>query len=355
MPEIFTSNFDELLELARRQIHRTGKIRHFHGRLPLAWTGVSPLRDPPVVTTRDYQAAEAKRYVELAKTLRTRFVVLLGLSLADPNLARLISNQARDCWGLISATPRGLSQEGEALRVTLLRRFWAPQGINVVAIQSHEELPAFLLHLRRRVEENVRGRSLDAVGETAWKAQARFDFRRLSEQLDAQQLLLDGISAVRDSSPALRRDRTLQAGLFLIRGDGWLEMACRTDESADDIVSSSRRSLYAGADRPWGAAGYAMATGNTLTTAASGSAYDRNVPDENLYSWQLERAQRRRLPPAEIVCRPVHVTYGRRHTPVGVAFLTTRSSDALTQLPDLEIARISAILQASFERMMASP
>jgi hypothetical protein len=79
MPEVFTSNYDDLLEDAKKALGRSGRVRHFHGRLPQRWAGTTKLGDPPVVTSRDYMAAEdERRYERLAEALPDKTVLLLA-------------------------------------------------------------------------------------------------------------------------------------------------------------------------------------------------------------------------------------------------------------------------------------
>ncbi len=174
MADLFTSNYDDLLEDAKQALDRGGRVRHFHGKLPQRWNGKTVLSNPPVVTSRDYMAAEERqRYVRLAAALRNKTVLLVGFSLYDPNLTRIIRNEASDCRALIVASPKETGNpRQQVLRIELLRRFWNGLNVAVTAIEAYEELPAFFLAMRTEIAR-LDNRPLARIGSRALNASVK--------------------------------------------------------------------------------------------------------------------------------------------------------------------------------------
>jgi hypothetical protein len=250
MPNVFTSNYDELLEVAKRGLKRSGRVRHFHGRLPQDWTDTR-LADPPVVTARDYAQAEGRgRYERVAGELADKTALLVGFSLADPNLTRLIRENARDCRALVIASPGDLTTSEQRLRLDLLGRFWLGLGIRVTAIEAHEELPAFLLALRREIL-HLEGRSLATIGEDALRTGTTASLSTWAGIRDWRDKLEAAVVAAKDVAPELRRDRTLRAGFYSVGRDGYLAHAVHSATTRRSIERPVRR-LLAEDVRPWG-------------------------------------------------------------------------------------------------------
>ncbi len=350
MRNVFTSNYDDLLEDAKRALNRSGRVRHFHGRLPQSWGRATRLYDPPVVTSRDYFAAEdERRYERLAAALRDKTVLLVGLSLSDPNLARIIRNEARDCRAILVASSGGLDRSQQSLRLGLLRRFWRGLNINVTAIDTYEQLPAFLLALRREVAQQ-RGRSLSEVGSIALRASViESPFTWPGARLWRARLR-DAVVAAKAVAKSVRGDRTLRAGFYAIARDRFLEHVVSSAMTRDSYARWPRRRLLAEDLKPWGAAGYAFAAGVPIASASTGSAFDRNVPERDLIAWQAQRAHQGRLPAASVLCVPAWVRYDRRLVPIGVLYFSSGRGAAFDDREEAEELR--AVLQLTLSAMI---
>lgn len=287
MPDAFTSNYDDLLEDAKQALGRSGRVRHFHGRLPQGWPGDTRLGDPPVITSRDYMAAEgAERYTRFEAALRDKTVLLVGFSLADPNLAGIIRSTARDCHAVVVASPKQLPPAQQRLRLNLLRRYWQGLNISVTAIEAREELGAFLLALRRRIMER-QGRTFAALASNALRASAIEDPWTWTGARELREALRDAVVAAKAVTPGVRGDATLAAGFYAIEPDGLLAHVVGSKTTQNSFAKWPRRRLIAEDSRPWGAAGYSYAAGVPVSSSATGGAFDRNVPEDQLRSWQL--------------------------------------------------------------------
>lgn len=356
MPDTFTSNYDELLEEAKRSLGRAGRIRHFHGRLAQDWTGTTRLADPPVITSRDYLAADGrKRYERLQAAMRDKTVLLVGFSLSDPNLARVIRDAARDCRALVVASPGALTPNQQALRLDLLLRYWRGLNVEVTAIEAYEELPAFLLSLRREVLR-LRGESLDAEGSRALKASIRAPFTTWRGVREWRDALRNAVTAAKYVAPGVERDPSLRAGFFAIDAEGYLNHSVSSSSTRSSMTLPQRR-LYAGDDGPWGAAGYAFSAGVPVSSAASGPAFDRNVPGPSLLAWQAERSSQNRLPAASVLCVPAWARYNRRLVPIGVTYFSSSRATAFDDRTDAEELRwiLSQTLDSMIEANRTVP
>lgn len=350
MRDVFTSNFDDLLEDAKSELGRSGRVRHFHGRLPQTWAGVTRLGDPPVVTSRDYFAAESqRRYERLATVLRNKTVVLVGFSLSDPNLARIIRDQALDCRAVVVASPAELTPDQQKIRLGLLRRYWSGLNISVDAIEAHEELPAFLFTLRRRILER-QGQSMTVFGERALREGAKYDPRTWAGAREWRAALRDAVSAAKAIADAVRGDRSLRAGFYAIEGTGELVHLISSQSTQRSYARWPRRRLGADEARPWGAAGYCYAAGVPITSSATGAAFDRNVPEDQLLAWQTQRASQNRLPASSVLCVPAWVRFKGRLMSVGVLYFSSRRGAAFDGPAEGE--KLQEVLQLTLKIMI---
>jgi hypothetical protein len=350
MPDVFTSNYDDLLEDAKQALGRSGRIRHFHGRLPQDWTGTTRLGDPPVVTSRDYMVAEAHdRYSRFAGALANKTALLVGFSLTDPNLARIIHSQARDCRAILVASPGPLNEAQQGLRLDLLEKYWLGLNIAVTAIEAHEELPAFLLALRREVLRR-RGRSLSRVGDRALRAGAVHSPWTLAGAYHWRAALKEAVVAAKAVAANLIGDRSLRAGFYAIADDGFLEHLVSSESTRQFYEGWPRRRLKADDPQPWGAAGYCYAAGVPISSAATGAAFDRNVPEADLLEWQGQRARQGRLPAASVLCVPAWIRHDRSLVPSGVLYFSSRRGGAFERSADDEPLRL--LLQLTLEAMI---
>ena len=340
MPDIFTSNYDDLLEDAKQALPRAGRIRHFHGRLPQAWAGTTNLFDPPVVTSRDYAAAAEStlRYTGIMEALKNKTALLVGFSLSDPNLIRIIHSHARDCRAVVVASRGELTPAQQRLRLDLLRQYWQGLKIGVSAIEAHEELPAFLLALRRGVLRR-RGQSPAALADRALRATVLDSPLTWAGAQKWRHALKQAVGAAKHAAPTLRRDTTLRAGFYAMEADGYLTHLVSSDSTKESYNSWPRRRLKADDPRPWGAAGYCWAAGVTIASSATGGAFDRNVPNQDLIEWQQQRAAQDRLPASSVLCVPAFVRYDRALAEVGVLYFSSRIGEAFDAPAETKLLR----------------
>jgi hypothetical protein len=350
MPEVFTSNYDDLLEQATRALGRPGPVTHFHGLVPQRWNGKSKLAEPPVVTSRDYMEAPIQdRYLSVSAALSNKTALLVGFSLTDPNLARIIHGRARDCRALLVATPGTLNDAQQALRLDLLQRYWLGLNIAVTAIEAHEELPAFLLALRREILIKE-GRTLSETGVDALATSVIHDPWTLDGAYHWRTALTNAVRAGKTVASSLSGDRSLRAGFYAIAKDGFLEHLVSSDSTAISYARWPRRRLKADDPRPWGAAGYCFAAGVRIASSATGAAFDRNVPEDLLLQWQRERTKQGRLPAASVLCVPAWVRHNAAFMPIGVVYFSSRRGSAFDAQADAE--RLRLVLQLTLAGMI---
>jgi hypothetical protein len=352
MPNVYTSNYDDLLEDAKQALGRSGRVRHFHGRLPQGWGGTSRLGDPPVVTARDYMAAEDRnRYKLIANALVDKTVLLVGFSLSDPNLTRIIHDQAHDCRAILVASRADLGDAQQALRLDLLRRYWSGLNISVTAIGAHEELPAFLLALRREVFRR-QGTSFSGLGVSALGDSPTLNPGTWAGAREWRDRLQDAVVAGKAIAQGVSGDKSLRAGFYAIGEDGYLEHVVGSSTTRRSYRSWPRRRLKADDPRPWGAAGYCYAAGVPITSAASGAAFDRNVPESDLVAWQRQRASQGRLPASSVLCIPAWVRYSQCLVAVGVLYFSSQRGAAFDEPGDAE--KLQSVLRLTLEAMIQS-
>lgn len=350
MPDVFTSNYDDLLEDAKKALSRSGRIRHFHGRLPQKWSGASRLGNPPVITSRDFMAAEEeRRYEPFASALRDKTALLVGFSLADPNLARIIRSHATDCRAILVASAGNLTFSQQKLRLALLQRFWHGLKISVTAIEAHEELPAFLLALRREVLLK-QGRSLSELGDRALQASTANNPWTWRGAREWRTTLKDAVAAAKAIAPGVRGDRSLRAGFYAIVRDGDLVHLVGSETTKYSYESWPRRRLKVDLPQPWGAAGYSYAAGVPISSSATGASFDRNVPEAELIAWQDQRAAQKRLPASSVLCIPAWIRYRRSLVCVGVLYFSSRRSTAFEQGGDAE--QLRSVLEVTLAAMI---
>ena len=350
MPEVFTSNYDDLLEDAKTSLGRSGRVRHFHGRLPQKWSKATRLADPPVVTSRDYLAAEeGKRYDRVAAALREKTALLIGISLADPNLVRVVRSHANDCRAILVATRGALTDEQQTLRLDLLRRYWQGLNVSVTAVEAYEEVPAFLRELRHEVAE-LEGRSQREFEVRALAATARYEPQSWSGAREWRTALRDAVAAAKSVAQGVRGDASLSAGFYAITADGHLEHLVGSTTKRDTYHAWPRRRLLADDARPWGAAGYCYAAGVAIASSSAGAAFDRNVPDASLIEWQRQRADQGRLPASAVLCIPAWVRFERALANIGVLYFSSHRSWAFENREEAEALR--AVLQLTLATMI---
>jgi hypothetical protein len=294
-------------------------------------------------------ADEAKRYERLTAALRDKTVVLVGFSLADPNLTKIIRDQARDCRAVVVASPGNLTRAQQKLRLDLLRRYWRGLNVAVTAVEAHEELPAFLLAVRRIVLAK-KGRAYSALGREALERTALSRVTDWGGAREWRTALHDAVVAAKTITEAVNGDRSLRAGFYAIEDSEDLVHVVSSQTTQRAFDRWPRRRLRADANRPWGAAGYSYAAGVPIASSALGPAFDRNVPEDELLNWQQERATQRRLPASSVLCVPAWVRYRGRLVSVGVMYFSSARGAAFDDRADAEELR--SVLQLTLGTMI---
>ena len=170
------------------------------------------------------------------------------MSLADPNLMRLI-NRSADCRALVVATPGSLASEDQGIRLEMLERYYNGLGIRTVAIEAYEEVPAFLLELRRQVAV-ISGTSLADAGVSAFAYGARripadwntrTSWAAIREWRNA---LKDAVGAAKRLVPSLSGDASLRAGLYLVDEQGMLTHVVHSELPPVSVWRSSPKAPF---------------------------------------------------------------------------------------------------------------
>jgi len=221
--------------------------------------------------------------------------------------------------------------------------------ISVTAIEAHEELPAFLLALRREVLAR-QGQSISALGEQALRATATNDPRTWPGAREWRTALKDAVAAAKAIALGVRGDRSLRAGFYAIVSDGDLEHLIGSQTTRLSYANWPRRRLKADDPRPWGAAGYCYAAGVAISSSATGAAFDRNVPRYELIAWQDQRAAQKRLPASSVLCVPAWVKYRKSLVSVGVLYFSSSRSTAFELHGDAE--QLKSVLRLTLADMI---
>jgi len=248
----------------------------------------------------------------------------------------------------VVATPGRLSGKQQRLRLDLLRRYWQGLNIQVSAIEAHEELPAFLLALRRSVLRR-RGQRPAALADRALRASVVHSPWTWNGARSWVSTLQQAVLAAKSAAPSLKGDSTLRAGFYAMADDGYLThlVSSQTTRVSYDWP---RRRLKADDELPWGAAGYCWAAGVPIASVSSGGAFDRNVPERELLKWQAQRADQGRLPALSVLCVPAFVRFDRALVATGVLYFSSRRSAAFESQDETRLLR--RVLEIAFQTMI---
>lgn len=334
---LYTFNFDGLLEEAMRELgsrHSVARARrqpseifHLHGKLLRNGEREGAI----VLSERDFHhvANEPALEDELASVFTRNDVLLVGLSLADPRLRRLLLSRrrmgsSRNKVFLLREVSRGEPGADISTRLShgLVRRyepaFWDDWDLDVGFLSRRELLPVHLRCIRL-------GESLSDWVKLGVRflERASTDFHRLEEPSVQRgiRLLLHDVRGLVEDRFGASRDEGIGIGAFVPRGDGTLKLAFRlrareTPDSPPDGDSRRRRTLrIASWDRIQGAAGHAFAYGVPLMASKGSGFINANFPEAMQREWRATRSFR------TILCIPV--LDSRNWVPIGVVYLTS--------------------------------
>ena len=173
---VYTLNYDDILESAMEEIEgqrprsltegtpKELSVVHLHGLLPLDGLPESEKEEQIILSEKDYLATEGSWADERLEGLfdnKETDVVLLGMSLRDPRLRRLLHRRAQSAGGAGGTVYAILSEsdieeEVGALATRRARRmvanqiapYWEAWDIEVIWVTNHEFIPSLLRRIR---------------------------------------------------------------------------------------------------------------------------------------------------------------------------------------------------------------
>lgn len=357
---VWTTNYDDLLEEAarlngieakpidpdRRQTADKLLVAHLHGFLaPLGRQSGhrSPDHATVVLAEDDYHAIASSvadwTNLGLYRLFEEHRVLILGMSLGDPNLRRVLSTLPEQDPG---ETPRHFAvmasisadQIGPK-RVRPLARgkfaddandfrrwYWRRRGVEIIELPDYESLSSFLVRLRY---ESFGG----APGEL-WTEGARVGYRAVEPwreecQGEARFYLERVVEALNDDFGQQGPSEIVEVGIFLIKPDGLtLELVFRG--GGGKRAEPGGRTFSADPDDPVGLAGRVFVSGDVVRVAREDPLHDYGSESAGGTSSPSYRG---------IISGPV-VDWQAGGMPLGVVYLTTSRTDGtLFQMPEM--------------------
>jgi len=303
--EVYTTNFDPLLERAwatiagnpsdwKRFRHTKGAaegVHHLHGwldpdgdaggKLVLTETSyLEILRDP----TSDINA----NWKQLFDNDHT--VLIVGMSLADPNLRRVLhlrrSMKLRDAKNKVYA----LLRERDDVVDRSLVDYWRTWDLQVVLIDDYAYIPEFLRDIAWGVGGAPSAEPAWASASRAWLAgtgaKARFSDDWQSRTHAALVTLRDRLR----NTFGVRAEEQLVVTLFLpdMGTEGVLQKIATSREARTGLAAEAHakaRALSISRDRPQGVAGSAFVTGVSAEELDNGPAINQSFTPAMVEAW----------------------------------------------------------------------
>ena len=361
--DVWTTNYDDLLEEAARELghkqlhslhladHRAGRglnVHHLHGYLPPERPG-QPVQYYPVVLAEDDYHAVAANMAEAGwidrtfyHLFETRHVLIVGMSLTDPNLRRVLATLPTRPPGSVGPrhsavmkviTPEEVAQWDVpsdlcpvlALGVSHERgKHWEDYGVRVVDLADHALLLPFLVRLRYEAHGSARGQ--------LWEAAAAHVTQRLKPWARGQrkraEMELRTIHQRLTQDFKVSREEIVDVGLFLLaENEVELELVMRVGESPPP-TADHRRTFSVAPDAPTGAAGCVFVAGAGMIVSRSDAAYDYGGP----------APEGEESAPYEAIIQVPVVDWPAGGLPIGVLYATIRTTEAeLLQQPAGEL------------------
>lgn len=307
---LWTTNYDDLLERAAADLghqtvaldpeaHRLQRglpIIHLHGYLP----PVSPARTATEMDTRatvvlaedDYHLVAANQLAwighEFYQLFEEHRVLVLGMSLVDPNLRRVLATVAVDDttpepphYAVLTPVPadalplkrvHSTTRERLAAGVVRVRAdYWKRYGVGIVDLPSYDSILPFIVRLRYESagpgELWRQGAALGYGAIRPWSA------TRQAEAQNALAKVIDRMQRAFDVPPG----EIVDVGIFLVRPDALdLELVFRTGQSPPP--SPGGRTFQIEPDAPTGAAGVVFTTGRGLMVRLTDQHYNFGAP-----------------------------------------------------------------------------
>lgn len=333
---IWTTNYDDLIEEAARQAHLTVRtldprrhrpgqgltVAHLHGFLapPGRDDGhPSPAASPIVLAEDDYHAVAADiigwTNREFHRLFDERRVLILGMSLGDPNLRRVLlpppirrPRLPIDHFAVMTALP---DSDVDRLRSD----YWHMRGVEVVRLEDHDTLLPFLTRLRY---ECSRSGTADLWQQGA-QYYHRIDPWNEHRQRFASLLLADAKQRLMDDFEIANRAEIVEIGIFLLQGDGkTLELVFRGGTGV--TPTAGERTFSAEPDRPAGTAGRVFVSGDLV----------RISREDSIFAWGIEPNSQ---PPSRntyqgVVSMPI-IDWLAGGIPIGTIYATVADIDGI--------------------------
>lgn len=349
---IWTTNYDDLLEEAARQAgiavrtldpsHRTANadlsVAHLHGFLAppeVDRRGDTDPRYAEVILSEDEFHASTSDVIgwtnrELHRLFDEHRVLILGMSLDDPNVRRVLAITARNGLPgpprhvallqpltLDAADFPGVAATALATCTTDVNAArtwdWAQHDVDVVTLPDHDSVLPFLVRLRY---ESFGERSGDL-----WRRGAELGYEEVrpwrSEcQELAREYLAAAVNQLQVGFGVVDPAEIAEIGIFLLRPDAsTLELTFRS--RIDRPHGPGRRLFSADPDRPTGVAGRVFVSGDLVRLSRNDPLHDYGISADERQASDVY---------AGIVSVPI-VDWASDGVLLGVIYVTTTRAD----------------------------
>jgi hypothetical protein len=365
---IWTTNYDDLVEQAAEEAgvatrsldassrleNRGFAVAHLHGYLPplRRQSGAGNL-DPStaaiVLAEDDYHlvATDVIGWTnrEFFRLFDGHRVLILGMSLDDPNLRRVLQVTAVQSGQAVSKKDSSTAKHFAVMRALDLGDLWpdAPKatygsadvsdaggwrswywrkhGVDLIEIPTHDSILPFLMRLRYESHGNRPG---ELWREAASRCNAMNPWGDIHQGY-ARDSLAEMIQRLRRDFSVKDSREIAEVGIFLLKADAsTLELAFRGGGAKRSRPGG--REFSAHPDRPTGVAGRVFVSSDLVRITRNHDLYDYGLEDDEKSS-----------SPAEfqgIISLPI-VDWQSGGIPLGVIYVTTTTtSGALFNLPD---------------------
>lgn len=403
---LITTNYDNLLERAYCRLHDldegslldeleviarkrdlddsadSPRFIHLHGYLPPDSQGQP--RGDIVLSESDYlQTLDSWQTVFLhEEVLLTpdRDLLIVGMSMADPRLRRLLHKRANcddECGQTFLFLPKSSAVDDAPLAVRRAHkllgdyetRYWDGLDVGVKLIENLDMLP---FHLRRiRLDDDPVQWCLRAkhhLEEETENEKGRSVLGRLYDELkqrEANHLLRQGLVHLR-SRFEISSEEELTIGFFVPSPDDepHIQLAFRCNEQVpgdylfepDDDTRKpfqgvtgdrgrNRKLRVATRESAQGVAGYSFATGAVIEALHSSPALNREFDDEMLKSWDDGRTF------SALLCIPI---YGSPDwLPLGVGFVSSnRKQPFWNEISEADTLTLYREIRTTFRKLL---
>ena len=368
---LYTTNFDPLLELAIDRLDSTDGatddwkkyrlptagteqppskktrplcVYHVHG-----WLGENGRTSPSLVFTEShYHALSLNRTLAPAKMMRgilsQGYTLILGMSLEDPNLRRVLYTESRADLKLPNSDNTvAVLRESDEQVARFAQQYWTSFGVRLVQPDRFDEIPLLL--------REVQYGSARVNGLLPWVSDslARLkSFTKLDKLVDygvratlGDPMMRLLVSELR-SRFAISSDEIIDATFFVLTEPPFGDPRIRHRLALCDIGTSEsltadslppkfgktpaqvlrQRCRFLGlGPKSQGVGGISFESGITLSTTSGGAEVDRHFATWQKEAFNLHRPFRNWR---NIISIPI--IHGNRHLPIGVVCLTSNGS-----------------------------